>query len=124
MKDVYKNRYGEDITDHYVQKLYSVAVSIFAIGGMIGGFSGGIIANRFGRLVDHNLLLTSFLALFLPSLVHGTREFCTEVLATKIIIPIENCTRNSLISVSSLQNNSLNVKILSVQVVVIDAIVF
>lgn len=31
--------------------LYSFAVSIFAIGGMLGGFSGGIIANRFGRSV-------------------------------------------------------------------------
>nr|XP_031826287.1 glucose transporter type 1 isoform X13 [Nomia melanderi] len=49
MKDVYKDRYGEDISDDSVKKLYSVAVSIFAIGGMLGGFSGGIIANRFGR---------------------------------------------------------------------------
>lgn len=32
--------------------LYSFAVSIFAIGGMLGGFSGGIIANRFGRLAN------------------------------------------------------------------------
>lgn len=51
MKDVYKDRYGEDISDDYVKRLYSVAVSIFAIGGMLGGFSGGIIANRFGRFV-------------------------------------------------------------------------
>ncbi|XP_011494725.1 PREDICTED: glucose transporter type 1 isoform X1 [Ceratosolen solmsi marchali] len=49
MKDVYKDRYGEDISEDSVQRLYSVAVSIFAIGGMLGGFSGGIIANRFGR---------------------------------------------------------------------------
>lgn len=51
MKDVYKDRYGEDISDDSVKKLYSIAVSIFAIGGMVGGFSGGIIANRFGRFV-------------------------------------------------------------------------
>ncbi|XP_016841957.1 glucose transporter type 1 isoform X5 [Nasonia vitripennis] len=49
MKDVYKDRYGEDISEDSVQRLYSLAVSIFAIGGMLGGFSGGIIANRFGR---------------------------------------------------------------------------
>lgn len=49
IKDVYKQRYAEDIQEEAVQLLYSVAVSIFAIGGMVGGFSGGIIANRFGR---------------------------------------------------------------------------
>ena len=49
MKDVYKDRYGEDISEEFIQQLYSVAVSIFAIGGMLGGFSGGWMANRFGR---------------------------------------------------------------------------
>lgn len=49
MKDVYKNRYGLDLQDDTVNRLYSIAVSIFAIGGMLGGFSGGMIANRFGR---------------------------------------------------------------------------
>lgn len=52
MKDVYKDRYGEDITEEFIQQLYSVAVSIFAIGGMLGGFSGGWMANRFGRYVS------------------------------------------------------------------------
>lgn len=49
MKDVYKSRYGEDLQEDAVQRLYSLAVSIFAIGGMLGGFSGGMVANRFGR---------------------------------------------------------------------------
>lgn len=51
MKDVYKSRYGEDLQEEAVQRLYSLAVSIFAIGGMLGGFSGGMVANRFGRYV-------------------------------------------------------------------------
>lgn len=51
MKDVYKDRYGEDMQDEAVKRLYSLAVSIFAIGGMLGGFSGGMVANRFGRLL-------------------------------------------------------------------------
>lgn len=49
MKDVYKDRYGEDMQEEAVKRLYSLAVSIFAIGGMLGGFSGGMVANRFGR---------------------------------------------------------------------------
>lgn len=49
MKDVYKSRHNEDLTEETVKILYSVGVSIFAIGGMLGGFSGGLIANRFGR---------------------------------------------------------------------------
>lgn len=59
MKDVYKDRYGEDISEEFIQQLYSVAVSIFAIGGMLGGFSGGWMANRFGRkggLLMNNVL--------------------------------------------------------------------
>ncbi|KAG7188117.1 hypothetical protein KM043_015964 [Ampulex compressa] len=61
MKDVYKDRYGEDISDDSVKKLYSVAVSIFAIGGMVGGFCGGMIANRFGR--KGGLLLNNVLGI-------------------------------------------------------------
>ncbi|XP_046391073.1 glucose transporter type 1 isoform X8 [Ischnura elegans] len=61
MKDVYKERHGEDIQEDSVKLLYSVAVSIFAIGGMLGGFSGGIIANRFGR--KGGLLLNNVLGI-------------------------------------------------------------
>lgn len=49
MKDVYKDRYDEEVSDDMVKHLRSIAVSIFAIGGMLGGFSGGWMANRFGR---------------------------------------------------------------------------
>lgn len=49
MKYVYRDRYGEEIQEDSVKLLYSLAVSIFAIGGMLGGFSGGMIANKFGR---------------------------------------------------------------------------
>ncbi|XP_074027810.1 glucose transporter 1 isoform X3 [Leptinotarsa decemlineata] len=49
MKDLYKQRYGTDLDKDAVERLYSVAVSIFAIGGMLGGFGGGMVANKFGR---------------------------------------------------------------------------
>lgn len=49
MKDVYRERYEEDVSDDFIKHLRSIAVSIFAIGGMLGGFSGGWMANRFGR---------------------------------------------------------------------------
>ncbi|GJQ85128.1 Glut1 [Trypoxylus dichotomus] len=59
MKDVYKWRYGKDMSAETVEVLFSLAVSIFAIGGMLGGFSGGMVANRFGR--KGGLLLNNIL---------------------------------------------------------------
>ncbi|XP_037083027.1 glucose transporter type 1-like [Pollicipes pollicipes] len=47
--DVWRSRYGSEIASTTQDFIWSVAVSIFAIGGMVGGFSGGYIANRFGR---------------------------------------------------------------------------
>lgn len=73
MKDVYKSRYGEDIQDDAVKVLYSVAVSIFAIGGMLGGFCGGMIANRFGR--KGGLLLNNLLGIVGAVLMGCTKLF-------------------------------------------------
>lgn len=52
IKSTYRSRYGEELPDEVVRGLYSVAVSIFAIGGMVGGFVGGTVANKFGRWVS------------------------------------------------------------------------
>lgn len=61
IKDVYKDRYNEDVSDEFIKHLRSIAVSIFAIGGMLGGFSGGWMANRFGR--KGGLLLNNVLGI-------------------------------------------------------------
>lgn len=49
IKDAYLSRYGVKIADGWEKIIFSIAVSIFAIGGMIGGVGGGFVANRFGR---------------------------------------------------------------------------
>lgn len=42
-------RYGVPISPGVCTIVWSVAVSIFSVGGMVGSFSVGIMANRFGR---------------------------------------------------------------------------
>ncbi|CAG9781697.1 unnamed protein product [Diatraea saccharalis] len=94
MKDVYKNRYGLDLHDDTVNKLYSIAVSIFAIGGMLGGFSGGMIANRFGR--KGGLLLNNILGISGASLMGFTKiSHCYELLIFGRFIIGVNCGLNT-----------------------------
>lgn len=55
----YYDRNGEYMSSSLLTLLWSFTVSIFAIGGMIGGLSGGYLANRYGRkggLLRNNLL--------------------------------------------------------------------
>lgn len=51
IKTAYRVRYGVDIAESWEKNIFAIAVSVFAIGGMIGGFGGGFVANRFGRCV-------------------------------------------------------------------------
>ncbi|XP_073957488.1 glucose transporter 1 isoform X4 [Choristoneura fumiferana] len=94
MKDVYKDRYGKDIQEETVARLYSIAVSIFAIGGMLGGFSGGMIANRFGR--KGGLLLNNILGISGASLMGFTKiSHCYEMLFFGRFIIGVNCGLNT-----------------------------
>ncbi|XP_060520546.1 glucose transporter type 1 isoform X3 [Cylas formicarius] len=72
MKNVYKSRYGDDLGDEWAKTLYSVVVSIFAIGGMVGGFSGGMVADKFGR--KGGLLLNNVLGI-----TGGSLMWCAKV---------------------------------------------
>ncbi|XP_021699323.1 glucose transporter type 1 isoform X5 [Aedes aegypti] len=94
MKDVYKDRYGEDISEEFIQQLYSVAVSIFAIGGMLGGFSGGWMANRFGR--KGGLLLNNVLGITGACLMGFTKmSHSYEILFLGRFIIGVNCGLNT-----------------------------
>ena len=60
IRKAHRLRYdGENMTYEASTFMYAIAVSIFAIGGMCGGFIGGWIANKFGRkggLLVNNLV--------------------------------------------------------------------
>lgn len=42
-------RYKEPISPGVCTIVWSIAVAIFSVGGMVGSFSVGVMANRFGR---------------------------------------------------------------------------
>ncbi|CAH1736359.1 unnamed protein product [Aphis gossypii] len=94
IKDVFEDRYKENMDHAQAELLYSFAVSIFAIGGMLGGFSGGIIANRFGR--KGGLLLNSFVGIGGACLMGLTKYFNSyEVLFIGRFIIGVNCGLNT-----------------------------
>ncbi|KAK7899284.1 hypothetical protein WMY93_020137 [Mugilogobius chulae] len=47
--DTWMERYGEPISQGMCTIVWSVSVAIFSVGGMVGSFSVGVMANRFGR---------------------------------------------------------------------------
>ncbi|XP_060850087.1 glucose transporter type 1-like isoform X3 [Rhopalosiphum padi] len=94
IKDVFEDRYKKNMDHAQAELLYSFAVSIFAIGGMLGGFSGGIIANRFGR--KGGLLLNSFVGIGGACLMGLTKYFNSyEVLFIGRFIIGVNCGLNT-----------------------------
>ena len=42
-------RTGQPLSDAVISLVWSVTVSIWAVGGMIGGISSGLVADRCGR---------------------------------------------------------------------------
>nr|BDU29388.1 solute carrier family 2 member 3 [Xenotoca eiseni] len=60
-QNVSRERYGEPFSDGATTMVWSFAVAIFSVGGMIGSFSVGTIVNMFGR--RKSMLYANVLAL-------------------------------------------------------------
>jgi len=73
IQKAYSDRYDEPIADGGEKMIFSIAVSIFAIGGMIGGFGGGFVANRFGR--KRGLLLNNLTGILGAGLMGFSKSF-------------------------------------------------
>lgn len=53
--NTWMERYGKPIPPGTSTIVWSLAVAIFSVGGMVGSFSVGVLANKFGRSVRINL---------------------------------------------------------------------
>ncbi|XP_036394082.1 solute carrier family 2, facilitated glucose transporter member 3 [Megalops cyprinoides] len=80
------NRYGEPISTDLCTFIWSFAVAVFSVGGMVGSFSVGVMVNRFGR--RKSMLLVNVLALIGGALM-GLSTVCQSfemVIAGRLVI--------------------------------------
>ncbi|XP_075965186.1 solute carrier family 2, facilitated glucose transporter member 3 isoform X2 [Anarhichas minor] len=59
-QNVSMERYGEPFSPEANTMVWSIAVAIFSVGGMVGSFSVGALVNKFGRI--KSMLLSNILA--------------------------------------------------------------
>ncbi|KAF7651019.1 hypothetical protein LDENG_00117060 [Lucifuga dentata] len=84
--DTWVERYGEPINPGICTIVWSVTVAIFSVGGMVGSFSVGVMANRFGR--RRSMFLINILAL-IGGLLMGLCTICSSyemIIAGRLII--------------------------------------
>uniref|UniRef100_A0A668AD78 Solute carrier family 2 member 3a n=1 Tax=Myripristis murdjan TaxID=586833 RepID=A0A668AD78_9TELE len=84
--NTWMERYGEPISLGVQTIVWSVAVAIFSVGGMVGSFSVGVMANRFGR--RRSMFLVNILAV-IGGLLMGFSTICSSyemVIAGRLVI--------------------------------------
>ncbi|XP_034748242.1 solute carrier family 2, facilitated glucose transporter member 1-like [Etheostoma cragini] len=84
--DTWVERYGKPISPGVCTIVWSIAVAIFSVGGMVGSFSVGVMANRFGR--RRSMFLVNSLAV-IGGLLMGFSTICSSyemVIAGRLVI--------------------------------------
>ncbi|KAF4100660.1 solute carrier family 2, facilitated glucose transporter member 3a isoform X2 [Onychostoma macrolepis] len=79
-------RYGQPIKPGMCTVVWSFAVAIFSVGGMVGSFSVGVVANKFGR--RKSMILVNVLALIGGGLM-GLCTLCSSfemIIAGRLVI--------------------------------------
>ncbi|XP_058474575.1 solute carrier family 2, facilitated glucose transporter member 3a isoform X1 [Solea solea] len=79
-------RYGKAIEPGVCTIVWSVAVSVFSVGGMVGSFSVGVMADRFGR--RRSMMLVNILAV-IGGLLMGFSTICSSyemIIAGRLVI--------------------------------------
>ena len=72
INETYEENYGVSISQSRLSLLYAIIVSIFAIGGMIGSFVAGYIANQLGR--KKSMFFNNVLVLIAAALMTNTKN--------------------------------------------------
>ncbi|TDH13688.1 hypothetical protein EPR50_G00035920 [Perca flavescens] len=67
INETYFERYQEAISKTTLTAIWSLAVSIFSVGGIVGSFSVGLFVNRFGR--RNSMLMANVLAFIAAALM-------------------------------------------------------
>lgn len=84
--DTWMDRYKEPISVGVCTIVWSVSVAIFSVGGMVGSFSVGVMADRFGR--RRSMFLVNSLAV-IGGLLMGFSTLCSSyemVIAGRLVI--------------------------------------
>lgn len=75
INETWVERYNEPITKISLTAIWSIAVSIFSVGGIFGSFSVGLFVNRFGR--RNSMLLANILA-FISAILMGFSKMASS----------------------------------------------